>query len=56
MTLNMTPQANDVRSTTTKDASNVWKKLIVTGSEFCNENATAKNKTSRNMIKTEYIG
>ena len=54
--LNMTPHAKAVRSTTTKDASNVEKKLIVIGSEFCNEKATAKNKTIKNMRSTEYIG
>ena len=53
--LNMTPHANAVRSTTINDASNVEKKLILIGSGFWNQKATAKNKTSKNMMSAEYI-
>ena len=54
--LNNTPQVREVRSTTTREASNVEKKFILIGSEFCNEKATAKNKTNKNVRSTEYIG
>ncbi len=53
--LNMTPHAKAVRSTTTKDTSNVEKKLILIGSEFWNQKATAKNTKSINIRSTEYI-
>ena len=54
--LNMTPHAKAVRSTTTKGASNVEKKLILIGSEFWNQKAPAKNKMSKDMRSREYIG
>jgi hypothetical protein len=52
----MTPHAKAVRRTTTNDASKVEKKLILIGSGFWNQKATAKNKMSKNIRSTEYIG
>jgi hypothetical protein len=55
--LNIIPQAKAVSSTTTKEPWNLHeKKFKITGSEFCNEKATAKNTMSKNVIRKEYIG